>query len=70
VDRAKPAGHGMLELYFAPVKNYPLINVINAIEAEPECRSNVGANLSHRCPSGRLLWSNGDSFFATVASFI
>jgi hypothetical protein len=33
VDRVKPTAHGMLELYFTPVKNYPLIN---AIEVEPE----------------------------------
>ena len=29
----KPTAHGMLELHFTPVKNYPLIN---AIEVEPE----------------------------------
>jgi hypothetical protein len=32
-NRVKPTVHGMLELYFTPVKNYPLIN---AIEVEPE----------------------------------
>jgi hypothetical protein len=32
-DRVKPTAHGMLELYFTPVKNYPLID---AIEIEPE----------------------------------
>jgi hypothetical protein len=32
-DRVKPTVHGMLELYFTPVKNYP---IINAIEVEPE----------------------------------
>jgi hypothetical protein len=32
-DRVKSTAHGMLELYFTPVKNYPLIN---AIEVEPE----------------------------------
>jgi malectin (di-glucose binding ER protein) len=32
-NRVKPTAHGMLELYFTPVKNYPLIN---AIEVEPE----------------------------------
>jgi|CZKF01.1.fsa_nt_gi hypothetical protein len=32
-DRVKPTAHGMLELYFTPIKNYPLIN---AIEVEPE----------------------------------
>jgi hypothetical protein len=32
-SRVKPTAHGMLELYFEPVKNYPLIN---AIEVEPE----------------------------------
>jgi hypothetical protein len=32
-NRVKPTAHGMLELYFTPVKNYPLIN---AIEADPE----------------------------------
>jgi hypothetical protein len=31
-SRVKPTAHGMLELYFTPVKNYPLIN---AIEVEP-----------------------------------
>lgn len=29
----QPTAHGMLELYFTPVKNYPLIN---AIEVSPE----------------------------------
>jgi Malectin domain len=33
VHHVKPTAHGMLELYFAPVKNYPLIN---AIEVDPE----------------------------------
>ena len=32
-DGIKPTAHGMLELQFAPVENYPLIN---AIEVEPE----------------------------------
>jgi hypothetical protein len=32
-DRVKPTAHGMLELNFTPVKNYPLID---AIEIEPE----------------------------------
>lgn len=32
-DRVKPTAHGMLDLDFTPVKNYPLIN---AIEIEPE----------------------------------
>jgi len=32
-DHVKPTAHGMLELDFMPVKNYPLIN---AIEIEPE----------------------------------
>jgi hypothetical protein len=32
-DRVKPTAHGMLELDFTPVKNYPLIN---AVEIEPE----------------------------------
>jgi Malectin domain len=32
-DRVRPTAHGMLELDFTPVKNYPLIN---AIEVEPE----------------------------------
>jgi hypothetical protein len=32
-DHVKPTAHGMLELDFTPVKNYPLIN---AIEIEPE----------------------------------
>jgi hypothetical protein len=32
-DRVKPTAHGMLELYFSPIKNYP---IINAIEVEPE----------------------------------
>jgi hypothetical protein len=32
-DHVKPTAHGMLELNFAPVKNYALIN---AIEVEPE----------------------------------
>jgi hypothetical protein len=32
-NRVKPTAHGMLELHFTPVKNYPLIN---AIEADPE----------------------------------
>lgn len=32
-NRVKPTAHGMLEIYFTPVKNYPLIN---AIEVEPE----------------------------------
>ena len=32
-SRVKPTAHGMLELYFTPVKNYPLIN---AIEVDPE----------------------------------
>jgi hypothetical protein len=32
-DRVKPTAHGMLELDFTPVKNYPLID---AIEIEPE----------------------------------
>ena len=34
-DHVKPTAHGMLELDFMPVKNYPLIN---AIEIEPEYR--------------------------------
>ncbi len=33
VHHVKPTAHGMLELSFAPVKNYPLIN---AIEVDPE----------------------------------
>jgi len=32
-DHVKPTAHDMLELYFTPVTNYPLIN---AIEVEPE----------------------------------
>jgi hypothetical protein len=32
-DRVSPTAHGMLDLEFTPVKNYPLIN---AIEVEPE----------------------------------
>jgi hypothetical protein len=32
-NHVKPTAHGMLEIYFTPVKNYPLIN---AIEIEPE----------------------------------
>jgi hypothetical protein len=32
-DHVKPTAHNMLELYFTPVTNYPLIN---AIEVEPE----------------------------------
>jgi hypothetical protein len=32
-DHVMPTAHGILELYFMPVKNYPLIN---AIEVEPE----------------------------------
>jgi hypothetical protein len=32
-EHVKPTAHGMLELYFTPVKNYPLVN---AIEVEPE----------------------------------
>ena len=32
-DHVKPTAHGMLELYFTPVKNYALID---AIEVEPE----------------------------------
>jgi hypothetical protein len=32
-DRVKPTAHGMLELDFTPVKNYPLVD---AIEIEPE----------------------------------
>jgi len=32
-NHVKPTAHGMLEIYFTPVKNYPLIN---AIEVEPE----------------------------------
>jgi len=32
-NRVKPTAHGMLDLEFVPVKNYPLIN---AIEIEPE----------------------------------
>lgn len=32
-DHVKSNAHGMLELYFTPVKNYPLVN---AIEVEPE----------------------------------
>jgi len=32
-DRVKPTAHGMLDIEFTPVKNYPLIN---AIEVEPE----------------------------------
>jgi hypothetical protein len=32
-NRVKPTAHGMLDLNFTPVKNYPLIN---AIEVEPE----------------------------------
>jgi hypothetical protein len=32
-DRVKPTAHNMLELYFTPVKNYPLIN---AIEVDPQ----------------------------------
>jgi hypothetical protein len=32
-DRVSPTAHGMLDLEFTPVKNYPLIN---AIEIEPE----------------------------------
>ncbi len=33
IDRVKPTAHGMLDLDFTPVKNYPLIN---AIEIDPE----------------------------------
>jgi hypothetical protein len=33
IDGVKPTAHGMLDLDFSPVKNYPLIN---AIEVEPE----------------------------------
>jgi len=33
VRHVRPTAHGMLELYFAPVRNYPLIN---AIEVDPE----------------------------------
>ena len=43
-NRVKPTAHGMLELYFTPVKNYPLIN---AIEVEPEGQSTIGENLPH-----------------------
>jgi Malectin domain len=32
-DHVKPTAHGMLELYFTPIQNYPLIN---AIEVKPE----------------------------------
>jgi hypothetical protein len=32
-DHVKPTAHGMLELYFTPIQNYPLIN---AVEVEPE----------------------------------
>ena len=32
-DRVTPTAHGMLDIEFTPVKNYPLIN---AIEIEPE----------------------------------
>jgi hypothetical protein len=32
-DHVRPTAHGMLELYFTPVKNYPLINAIE-VEAE------------------------------------
>jgi len=32
-DHVKPTTHGMLEIYFTPVKNYPLINAIE-VEAE------------------------------------
>jgi hypothetical protein len=32
-DHVKSTAQGMLELYFTPIKNYPLIN---AIEVEPE----------------------------------
>jgi hypothetical protein len=32
-EHVKPTAHDMLELYFTPVTNYPLIN---ALEVEPE----------------------------------
>ncbi len=33
LNRVKPTSHGMLEIHFSPVRNYPLIN---AVTVEPE----------------------------------